>query len=46
MDKQQENGPKKILNWILRECAKELSEPKQIIVQISLDQRNLPEVWE
>ncbi len=45
LDIQKANGPDEISNWVLKECAEELSKPLQIIFQKSLNQGKLPEIW-
>ena len=45
LDARKANGPDEISNWVLKECAEELSKGLQIIFQNSLDQGKLPEIW-
>ena len=45
LDKGKANGPDEISNWVLRECADELSIPLHIIFRESIRQGKLPNIW-
>ena len=45
LDKWKATGPDEISNWVLKECAEELSKPLQIIFKKSVSNGKLPEIW-